>query len=179
MNRSRRYLVLAVLLLGGLGFLVTRGLAPRAALAASKSTADAAALERARETVKMLDDLYKSAVVSITAKYVEQQSDTPAAAIAKEVFEAMHKKGWHHARLVAAAKKPKNKANLPATEFEKKATAQILAGKAYLEEIGEKDGKPVLRAATVVPSVMKQCAICHGGKEGRVLGAIVYEIPIK
>jgi len=37
----------------------------------------------------------------------------------------------------------------------------------------------VLRVATVVPAVMKQCTICHGGKEGRLLGAIVYELPIK
>ena len=34
-------------------------------------------------------------------------------------------------------------------------------------------------AATVVPSVVKQCAVCHGGKEGRLLGTIVYEIPVK
>ena len=50
---------------------------------------------------------------------------------------------------------------------------------AYIEEVGVKDGLPVLRAATVVPAVLKQCAICHGGKEGRVLGAIIYELPIK
>jgi hypothetical protein len=51
--------------------------------------------------------------------------------------------------------------------------------KAYIDEVGENDGKPVLRAATVVPAVLKQCAICHGGKEGRVLGAIIYEVSIK
>jgi hypothetical protein len=27
--------------------------------------------------------------------------------------------------------------------------------------------------------VMKQCAVCHGKKEVTVLGAIVYEVPIK
>ena len=52
-------------------------------------------------------------------------------------------------------------------------------GKPYLEEVGEKDGKPVLRAATVVPALMKSCASCHGVKEGTVLGTIVYEVPIK
>jgi hypothetical protein len=134
---------------------------------------------RARESVKMLDDLYKTAVVAITNKYVEQQSDTPAAAVAKEVFEAMHKKGWHDARLIDATGKPKNKDNVAKTDFEKKAVEQIQNGKTYVEEVGDKDGKPVLRAATLVPSVLKQCAVCHGGKEGRVLGAIVYEVPIK
>ena len=127
----------------------------------------------------MLDDLYKTAVVSITSKYTEQQSDTPAAAVAKEVFEAMHKKGWHTARLVDATGKRKNKANLPRTSFEKKAAAAIKGGTLYIEEIDSAESKPVLRAATVVPAVLKQCTTCHGGKEGRVLGAIVYEIPIK
>jgi hypothetical protein len=171
-------LILAALLLLGLVFL-WHGSAPAPVRAADKKPADAAAVERARETVKMLDDLYKTAVVAITNKYVEQQSDTPAAAIAKEVFDAMHKKGWHHARLVDATGKPKNKANVAQTDFEKKAVEEIQGGKTYYEMLGEKDGKPVLRAATLVPSVLKQCAVCHGGKEGRVLGTIVYEVPVK
>jgi hypothetical protein len=140
---------------------------------------DKAALERTREKVKMLDDAYKFAVVSITKNYVEQQSDAPAATVAKEVFAAMHKKGWHFSRLIDATGKPRKKENLPRTDFEKKAAAAMKEGKGYYEEVGEKDGKPILRAATVVPAVMKQCAVCHGGKEGRVLGAITYELLIK
>jgi hypothetical protein len=138
------------------------------------------AIERTREQVKVLDDLYKTAVVSITKHYVELQSETPAATVAKEVFEAMHKKGWHSGRLIDATGKPKKKENVAKTDFEKKAVEEIKGGKGYYDEVGTtKDGKPVLRAATVVPSVMKQCVVCHGGKEGRVLGAIVYEVPIK
>lgn len=149
------------------------------ATGADRKGPDKASLERARQSVKMLDDLYKTAVVSITNKYVEDQANTPAAAVAKEVFEAMHQKGWHHARLVDATGKPKNKENLPKTAFEKKAVEEIKGGKTYYEEVGEQDGKPVLRAGTIVPAVLKQCAICHGGKEGRLLGVITYEVPIK
>ena len=140
---------------------------------------DAAAIERARQEVKKLDDLYKTAVVGITKTYVEQQADTPAATVAKALFEAMHQKGHHHARLVDATGRPKNKENVAKTEFEKKAVEAIKGGKEYVEEVGEKDGKPVFRAGTTVPAVMSQCAVCHGGKEGRLLGAIVYEVPIK
>ncbi|HZZ77081.1 MAG TPA: DUF3365 domain-containing protein [Gemmataceae bacterium] len=140
---------------------------------------DKAAVERAREQVKMLDDLYKNAVVSITNTYVADQASNPAATVAKEVFQAMHKKGWHHSRLLDATGKPKNKANVAKTEFEKKAVAEIKAGKGYYEEIAKVDGKDVLRAATVVPVVLQQCAVCHGKKEGTVLGAITYEVPIK
>ena len=118
-------------------------------------------------------------VVGITETYVEQQADTPAAAVAKKLFAAMHKKGHHHARLVDASGKPRNKENLPQTAFEKKGAAEMKAGKGYYEEIGVKDGQAVLRVATVVPAVLKQCTTCHGGKEGRVLGAIIYEISIK
>lgn len=133
--------------------------------ARSKTETDPQALERTREQIKMLDDLYKTAVVSITGYYVEKQADVPAAAVAKDVFAAMHKKGWHNARLVDATGKPKNKDNVPQTDFEKKAVAEIKEGKTYYEEVGTADGKPVLRAGTIVPAVMKQCTICHGGKE--------------
>lgn len=140
---------------------------------------DKQALERTREKVKMLDDAYKLAVVAITRNYVGQQADVPAAAVAKEVFAAMHKQGWHTSRLVDATGKPKRKENVAKTDFEKKAVEVIAGGKPYYEEIATVEGKPVLRAATVVPAVMTQCLTCHGGKEGRVLGVITYELPIK
>jgi uncharacterized protein DUF3365 len=150
-----------------------------AAEKAPKAGPDKEAVERAREQVKMLDDLYKTAIVGMTKTYVHQQLDTPAAIVAAEVFDAMKKKGHHAARLVDASGKPKSKTNLPDTDFEKKAVKAIKGGKAYYDEVGEKDGKPVLRAATVVPAVMKTCATCHGVKEGTLLGAVVYEVPIK
>jgi hypothetical protein len=140
---------------------------------------DNAALERTREQVRMLDTLYKTAVVSITNSYVEGQSSVPAAMVAKDVFAAMQKGGYHHARLIDATGKPKNKANVAKTDFEKKAVAEMKAGKTYYEEVAAVEGKPVLRAATIVPVVLKQCATCHGKKEGALLGAIVYELPIK
>ena len=140
---------------------------------------DKAAVDRTREQVKMLDDLYKTAVVKITKVYVGQQGEVPAALAAMEIFHEMKKKGWHDARLVDASGKPKNKANSAATDFEKKAVAAMKAGKEYYEEIGEHNGKPVFRAATIVPAVMKECAVCHRVKEGTLLGTLVYELPIK
>jgi hypothetical protein len=175
-----RFGTLLLALAAGAAAVVTLARAPAEPLAAKEPTKpDPAAVERAREEVKKLDDLYKTAVVGITKTYVEQQADTPAATVAKALFEAMHQKGHHHARLIDATGKPKNKKNVAETEFEKKAVDEIKGGKTYVEEVGEKDGKPVFRAGTIVPAVMAQCAVCHGGKEGRLLGAIVYEVPIK
>jgi Protein of unknown function (DUF3365) len=154
--------------------------ATRPVVAADKKGGfDPVAVERARQHVKMLDDLYKTAVVGITATYVDKQDDTPAAAVAKKVFEAMHKKGYHKARLVDASGKPKSKDNEAVTEFEKKAVAAMKDGKTFIEECAEAGGKKVYRAATIVPAVMKQCTQCHKVKEGELLGTLVYEVEIK
>ncbi len=150
-----------------------------AARAGDKVKPDDAAVERTRTTVKMLDDLYKTAVVSITENYVENQYQAPAAMVAKDIFKAMKGKAWHEARLIDTTGRPKNKENLPQNDFEKKAVEKLKSGAVYYEEVAEKDGKPVLRAATPVPVVMKQCTFCHNKKEGALIGALVYEVPIK
>jgi hypothetical protein len=75
---------------------------------------------------------------------------------------------------------PASKRNLPKTDFEKRAIAKLKDGQPYYEELAVKNDKPVLRAATPVPVVMAQCIVCHPGfKEGDLLGAIVYELPVK
>lgn len=174
----RRFSVFCLAILSAGVAIVFSGNRPMAA-ADKKGDFDPIAVERARQEVKKLDDLYKTAVVGITATYVEKQDDTPAAAVAKKLFEAMHKKGYHHARLVDASGKPKSKDNVAVTDFEKKAVAAMKDGKTFIEECAESNGKKVYRAATIVPAVMKQCVQCHGGKEGNLLGTIVYEIEIK
>jgi hypothetical protein len=166
--------------LGGLLAVVLVAATVAGGRTADPSLPEAAAIERTRETVHMLDDLYKGAVVHITATYVRAQEVTPAARVAQKIFRHMEERGWHRARLVDATGTPSNKANLPQTDFERRAVEQIKAGKAYVDEVATRDGKPVLRAATVVPVVMKQCINCHPGmKEGEVIGALVYEVPIK
>jgi hypothetical protein len=135
-----------------------------------------AALERTREQVKMLDGLYKTAVVSITKTY---GGEPPAIAVAKDVFSAMEKGGWHSARLVDATGSPQNDANRPITAFEKKAAKAMKDGKTYYEEVIGEGANRRLYAATVVPAVMKQCASCHGVKEGELVGFIRYDIAVK
>lgn len=176
---QRGRVVLGVMVLGVAVVLTALATGRRAARAADTAGPDRAAVERTRETVKMIDDLYKGAVVHITGTYVRAQEVVPAAKVAQKIFKDMEAKGWHRARLVDATGEPANKANLPKTDFEKRAVEQIKGGKPYVDEVGERDGKPVLRAATIVPIVMKECITCHPGKKGDVIGAIVYELPIK
>ncbi|HEV7221800.1 MAG TPA: DUF3365 domain-containing protein [Pirellulales bacterium] len=137
-------------------------------------------VERARREVKMLDDLYKTAIVFINDTYVEDGDEVAAGEIARNLFAAMREKGWHDARLVDATGEPMNAENAPRDEFEKAANRQILKGKTYYEEIVQADGKNYLRAATVVPVVNKKCILCHPGHEiGEVLGTVSYKLPLE
>ena len=138
------------------------------------------AVDRAREQVKMLDDLYKNAVVSITKRYVGHQDAQPAIMVAKDVFGAMEKQGWHSAKLIDATGDPIGDANAPATDFEKDAASAMNAGKPYFDRVVGEGKSRRLLAATVVPVVMKRCADCHTNRKvGEVLGFIRYDVPIK
>jgi hypothetical protein len=173
----RRGLVVVLAGLCAAALLVGRGVPVSGA---GKATPDKEAVERARLTVLMLDDLYKGYVVHITDTYVRASEIKPAASVTKKVFKHMESKGWHTGRLVDATGEPLNRANLPNTDFEKRAVEKMKQGKDYFDEVGEKEGKPVLRAATRVPVVMKACITCHPGKkEGDLLGTIVYEVPLR
>jgi hypothetical protein len=139
-----------------------------------------AAVTRTREQVKMLDDLYKTAVVSVTKRYVTAQDREPAIMVAKDVFGAMSKNGWHKAKLVDASGEPLNESNAPKTEFEKDAAREMNAGKPYFERVVGEGKDRRLLAATVVPVVMQKCADCHTHKKvGEVLGFIRYDVPIR
>jgi hypothetical protein len=141
---------------------------------------DDAAVARARREVKLLDDVYKAAVVLITEHYVNGPTDLAAGEAAVALFAAMKEKGWHEAALVDATGEPINPENSPRDEFERKAIEKISGGAAYYDEVVEHDGKRTLRAATIVPVVMEKCVMCHKGyKVGDTLGAISYKLAIQ
>src|SRR4051812_31501733 len=144
-------------------------------LADEKKESDPA-VEQARQEVKMLDELYKTAVVSITEKY---QKGQPAIMVAKDIFKAMEKGRYHSARLVDATGSPLGEGNVPKTDFEKRAAEAMKSGKTYIEEVAGQGRDRRLLAATVVPAVHRRCAECHGVKEGELLGFIRYEVPIR
>jgi len=141
------------------------------------------ALERTRKTVRMLDDIYKTAIVLITDKYVQSDHDLPAGTAFQALFGAMKKKGWHEVRLLDATGEPINEKNAPADDFEKEALKQLLAGKGGYEKVVEKDQKRYLRSATIIPVVMKKCIMCHpryeNVPEGKAIGALGYTLPIE
>lgn len=134
------------------------------------------ALKEARDEAKMLDELYKTAVVSITEKYPRGQ---PAIMVAKDIFKAMENGRYHTARLVDVTGTPLGEGNVPKTGFEKRAAQAIKKGETYVEEVvGQGDNRTLL-VATVVPAVHRRCAECHAVEMGDLLGFISYKIPMQ
>lgn len=171
---SARGIVLSVgLLLVGVSLLPGQG---------TKSHQPDPAVERTRKQTKMLDDLYKTAIVLITEHYVK--GDEPAAAVAgKLLWQEMKAKGHHEARLLDATGAPLEAGNVATDEFEKSAIKEILGGKASVDKVVEKDGKRYLRTATIVPVVMEKCKSCHPNykdvPKGKAIGALAYTLPIE
>jgi hypothetical protein len=175
MNQSVMKSIFASLLAGTL---TIAGIALSAAEKTSSSKD--AAVERTRQEVKMLDDLYKTVVVLITEHYVKDTTILPAASASKALFAEMKKKGWHEVRLLGLTDKLFNPDNKPSDAFEQAAAKALVAGKEAHEEVVEKSGKRYLRLATGIPVVMEQCVMCHPdwkGKKGNI-GALSYTVPV-
>ncbi|REK18957.1 MAG: DUF3365 domain-containing protein [Planctomycetota bacterium] len=159
---------------------------PVAALAADKdapAAPDAAAVERSRKTVQMLDQIYKQAIVLITDKYVHDEDDFPAGSAAVAWFDAISKTGSHQVRLIDASGEPYEPNNVARDEFERQGVKRLKAGDATYEQVVYDDGEPHLRVLTPVPVVMKKCVMCHphyaDAAPGEPIGAISYTMPIE
>lgn len=150
--------------------------------AAAKPDKADPAVERARREVRMLDDIYKTAIVLITTHYVEDDNDLPAGSAFKALFSAVKEKGWHEVRLLDATGEPYEPGNSPKAGFEKKAIGELLKGKPVYEEVVTEDGKRFLKSATAIPVVMDKCIICHENyrnvPKGQAIGALGYKVPI-
>jgi hypothetical protein len=172
------------LVCGALALLAT-GLVglPTDAVRADKDNDGDAAVQRARKTVLMLDDVYKTAIVLITDKYVKTKKDYPAGRAAVNWFKEISKKGWHEVRIIDVSGEPYNPNNVAKDDFDLEGVRQLKAGKPYYEKVVKKDGKSVLRAMTAVPVVMDKCIMCHANyKEagkGAAIGALTYKVPIE
>ncbi len=144
---------------------------------------DDAALQRTRKQVKMLDGIYKNAIVLVTTHYVTEKTDVPAGVAFKKLFEVAKKEGWHEVRLLDATGDPYEASNAPNDDFEKEAIRKLVAGETYVEREIERDGKRYLRAATAIPVVMEKCIMCHDNyanvPKGKAIGALGYTIAIE
>lgn len=139
-------------------------------------------LERTRDTVRMLDDIYKGGVVAITTHYVNDKDTIPAGTAFKQLFEAAEKKGWHRVRLLDATGEPYSDENVAEDDFEKNAIKELVAGRPWVEAVETRKGVRHLRVATAIPVVMEKCIMCHDNyanlPKGKAIGALSYTIPV-
>ncbi|GAB5404964.1 MAG: hypothetical protein Aurels2KO_31950 [Aureliella sp.] len=155
------------------------GTAPKTENAAKKGNGK---VERARQTVRMLDDIYKGGVVAITDTYVNDESTIPAGTAFKSLFKAAEAKGWHRVRLLDVTGDPYDDSNVAEDAFEKSAVKKIAGGKPWVEAIEVRKGTRHLRVLTAIPVVMEKCVMCHDNyadlAKGQAIGALSYTIPV-
>jgi hypothetical protein len=157
------------------------GIAPCVLIALSTMTAQAQdsktsektgpAINRAKKQAKMLDTLYKTAIVIITENYVTGKESMAAGDAFQALFKSMKDNQFHEVRMLDATGDPYDSDNAAKTDFEKKAVTAILDGKPIYEEVIIENGKQFLLSATPIPVVMQKCTLCHSQYEG-VKGAI-------
>ncbi len=138
-------------------------------------------LERTRTEVKMLDDLFKNAIVLIDHTYVKKPDDVAAATAGKALFAAMKKAGWCDVRLLGLTDVIGDQDDVPRDTFEQTAAKKLVAGDTWYEEVTEKpDGKRYLRVATAIPVVSENCVMCHANFKGNRgnIGALSYMVPM-
>ncbi len=158
--------------------LVTFPLATAQSPAALK---DDPAVQRAQKQAKMLDTLYKTAIVLITENYVDGTESLAAGDAFQALFKSMKDNGFHEVRLLDATGDAYDSDNEPQTEFEKNAIKALLAGKPIFEELVEEGDKRFLWSATPIPVVMDKCVLCHSHYEGvkGPIGSLALKIPVE
>lgn len=139
------------------------------------------AVTRAKRQAKMLDTLYKSAIVLITENYVDGSESLAAGDAFQALFKTMKDNGFHEVRLLDATGDPYDSDNEPKTEFEKKAVKALLDGKPIYERIVKEGDKRFLLSATPIPVVMEKCTMCHSSYEDAKgpIGALGLKIPLE
>jgi hypothetical protein len=139
-----------------------------------------AAVERTRQEVKMLDDLFKNAIVLIDGHYVKTPSDLPAATAAKALWAALKKDGWYDVRILGLTDVIGDPDDAPKDAFEQAAAKKLLAGQTPDEEVVKEGGKRYLRVVTGIPVVSENCVMCHANFKGNKgnIGALSYTVPM-
>jgi hypothetical protein len=132
------------------------------------------AMERTRKQAKMLDTLYKSAIVLITENYVDGTESLAAGDAFQALFQTMKDNGFHEVRLLDATGDPYDSDNEAKTEYEKQAVKAMLDGASIYEAVVKEGDKTYLLSTTPIPVVMDKCVMCHSSYEGQkgAIGAL-------
>jgi len=137
-----------------------------------------AAVAAAREQSKLLHNVYSTTLDVMHHRYFRRDGPVLPARAMEDVFEEMSGLTGIYANWISVNTKAMSVNHEPKTEFEKKAAAELSAGKKEYEFVG----KGVYRRATAIP-LRSSCVGCHTEmfsqslKTGRVAGLVI-SIPL-
>lgn len=138
---------------------------------ASKPRPVSVPLEEARRMVRLMDDIYRTGVLTTHQMYIQEPGLPSAVAWGKQVLGQVNAKGWPQARIFAASERPLNPENSPVDNFEREAVQAFKEGKTS----AERREPGVLRYASEIRVVDKSCLTCHvRNKVGDLLGGVSY-----
>ena len=156
-----------------------KGQGPAAAQQAAPASSAAETVASARERAKLLHDVYLTTLEVIHRHYFRRDGPVLPARAMDEVFEEMARLSGGYANWSAVNTKAMSIDHEPTTEFEKKAAAELSAGKEEVELVT----KTVYRRATPIP-LGSSCVGCHTKmfseppKTPRFAGLVI-SIPLK
>jgi hypothetical protein len=133
----------------------------------------------ARERAKLLHDVYSTTLDVMHHHYFRRDGPVLPARAMEDVFEEMAGRSGISANWISVNTKAMSVSHEPRTSFEKKAAAEISAGKKEYEFVG----KGVYRRAAVIP-LRSGCVGCHtdmfkeAPKSPRFAGLVI-SIPLK
>lgn len=138
-----------------------------------------AAVVAARERAKLLHDVYTTTLDVMHHRYFRRDGPVLPARAMEDIFEEMTGLSGSYANWISVNTKAMSINHEPATDFEKKAAAELSAGKSEYEFVG----KGVYRRATAIP-LRSSCVGCHTKmfaeepKTPRFAGLVI-SIPLK
>jgi hypothetical protein len=132
----------------------TKAPPPKKPIAAAAAPSEAV-VASARERAKLLHDVYTTLEVMHRHYFRREGAVLPARAM-DDVFEEMAGRSGGHANWIAVNTKAMSLDHEPTTTFEKKAAAELAAGKEEYELVTQR----VYRRATVIP-LHSSCVGCH------------------
>ena len=115
-----------------------------------------AAVAAAREQAKLLQEVYTTTLEVMHQHYFRRDGSVLPARALEDVFAGMAKLSGSNANWIAVNTKAMNIDHEPTTSFEKKAAAELGAGKEVYEVVTER----MYRRATAIP-LHANCVGCH------------------
>ena len=135
-------------------------------------------VEVARERAKLTHEIFASTLEVLHDHYFHEERDIVPARALEDVFAELAEKSHVKARWISVNTKPMSIGHQPTTDFEKKAAAELTAGKTEYEAVE----KGRYYRAGVIP-LTSGCVACHTGfftappKTPRFAGLVI-SIPV-